>query len=75
MGYEADDCLQISQKTALRMSTTLSIMESTDDTSTPHGLIIGRIHLDAPIDHLSDALFQYGRALTRIYDLTLAITG
>ena len=27
------------------------------------------------LDHLSDALFRYGRALTRIYDLTLAITG
>ena len=31
----------------------------------------GVFHLDAPIDRLSDALFRYGRALTRIYDLTL----
>ncbi|MDE2984923.1 MAG: DUF1828 domain-containing protein [Gemmatimonadota bacterium] len=31
----------------------------------------GVFHLDAPIDRLSDALFRYGRALTRIYDLPL----
>ena len=31
----------------------------------------GVFHLAAPIDRLSDALFRYGRALTRIYDLTL----
>ena len=31
----------------------------------------GVFQLDAPIDRLSDALFRYGRALTRIYDLTL----
>ncbi len=31
----------------------------------------GVFHLDAPIDRLSDALFRYGRAMTRIYDLTL----
>ena len=31
----------------------------------------GVFHLDAPIDRLSDALFRYGRTLTRIYDLTL----
>ena len=31
----------------------------------------GVFHLDAPIDGLSDALFRYGRALTRIYDLSL----
>ena len=31
----------------------------------------GVFYLDAPTDRLSDALFRYGRALTRIYDLTL----
>ena len=31
----------------------------------------GVFHLVAPIGRLSDALFRYGRALTRIYDLTL----
>ena len=31
----------------------------------------GVFQLDAPIDRLSDALFRYGRALTRICDLTL----
>ena len=31
----------------------------------------GVFHLDTPVDRLSDALFRYGRALTRIYDLTL----
>ena len=31
----------------------------------------GAFYVDAPIDQLSSALFRYGRALTRIYDLTL----
>ena len=31
----------------------------------------GVFYLDTPVDRLSDALFRYGRALTRIYDLTL----
>ena len=31
----------------------------------------GVFQLDAPTDRLSDALFRYGRALTRVYDLTL----
>ena len=31
----------------------------------------GVFYLDAPADRLSDALFRYGSALTRIYDLTL----
>ena len=31
----------------------------------------GVFFLDTPIDHFSNALFRYGRALTRIYDLTL----
>ena len=31
----------------------------------------GVFYLDTPTDRLSDALFRYGRALTRIYDLTL----
>ena len=31
----------------------------------------GVFHLDAPADDLAAALFRYGRALTRIYDLTL----
>ncbi len=31
----------------------------------------GVFQLVAPIDRLSDALVRYGRALTRIYDLTL----
>ena len=31
----------------------------------------GVFYLDAPADRLSDALFRYGRALTRLYDLTL----
>ena len=31
----------------------------------------GVFYLDAPTDRLSEALFRYGRALTRIYDLTL----
>ena len=31
----------------------------------------GVFYLDTPTDCLSDALFRYGRALTRIYDLTL----
>ena len=31
----------------------------------------GIFYLDAPTDRLSDAVFRYGRALTRIYDLTL----
>lgn len=35
----------------------------------------GVFQLDAPIDSLSDALFRYGRALTRIYDLTLPAEG
>ena len=41
-----NDCLQVTQKAALRMSTTPDIMESADDTSTPRGLIIGRIPSD-----------------------------
>ena len=28
-------------------------------------------YLDTPTDRLSDAVFRYGRAMTRIYDLTL----
>ena len=28
-------------------------------------------HLDTSTDHLSDAVFRFGRALTRVYDLTL----
>lgn len=28
-------------------------------------------HLDAPTDRLPDAVFRFGRALTRVYDLTL----
>jgi len=31
----------------------------------------GAFYLDLPIDRLSDAIFRYGRALARIYDLTL----
>ena len=31
----------------------------------------GVFYLDTPTDRLSDAVFRYGRALTRIYDLTL----
>ncbi len=31
----------------------------------------GVFYVDAPIDGLGDALFRYGRAITRIYDLTL----
>ena len=31
----------------------------------------GGFFLDTPIDHFSSALFRFGRALTRIYDLTL----
>ena len=31
----------------------------------------GVFYVDAPTDRLSTALFRYGRALTRIYDLTL----
>ena len=31
----------------------------------------GVFYLDTPADRLSDALFRYGRALTRIYNLTL----
>lgn len=31
----------------------------------------GVFHLDAPTDDLAAALFRYGQALTRIYDLTL----
>ena len=31
----------------------------------------GVFYLDTSTDRLSDALFRYGRALTRIYDLTL----
>ena len=31
----------------------------------------GEFYIDTPTDCLSDALFRYGRALTRIYDLTL----
>ena len=31
----------------------------------------GEFFVDSPVDGLSDALFRYGRAITRIYNLTL----